>query len=35
VDVAAGESVVIPAGFKGVFHVLEPLTKHYMIVDRT
>jgi len=33
-DVGAGESLVIPAGFKGVFAVLEPATKHYMIVDR-
>ena len=29
-----GESLVIPAGFIGVFEVLETLTKHYMIVDR-
>lgn len=30
----AGESLVIPAGFRGTFAVLEPLTKHFMIVDR-
>lgn len=30
----AGQSLVIPAGFKGSFEVLEPLTKHFMIVDR-
>lgn len=34
VDCAAGQSLLIPAGFRGVFEVLEPLTKHYMIVDR-
>jgi uncharacterized protein len=34
VTAGAGESLVIPAGFKGVFEVLEPITKHYMIVDR-
>lgn len=34
VDVKAGESVVIPAGFRGTFAVLEPVTKHYMIVAR-
>lgn len=31
----AGESLVIPAGFKGTFEVTEPLTKHFMIVDRS
>jgi uncharacterized cupin superfamily protein len=34
VEIGPGESLVIPAGFKGVFTVLEPLRKHYMIVDR-
>jgi uncharacterized cupin superfamily protein len=34
VEVGRGESVVIPAGFSGVFEVLQPLKKHYMIVDR-
>jgi uncharacterized protein len=34
VSVGAGESLVIPAGFKGVFEVLEPIKKHYMIVNR-
>ena len=33
-EIGAGESLVIPAGFSGVFEVLEPLKKHYMIVDR-
>jgi uncharacterized cupin superfamily protein len=30
----AGESLLIPAGFKGIFAVLEPMQKHYMIVER-
>ena len=34
VEVSAGQSLVIPAGFKGVFAVLEPMHKHYMIVER-
>jgi uncharacterized protein len=34
VEVKSGESLVIPAGFKGVFDVLEPMQKHYMIVER-
>ncbi len=34
VEVKAGESLVIPAGFKGTFDVLEPMQKHYMIVER-
>ncbi len=34
VEVKAGESLVIPAGFNGVFDVLEPMQKHYMIVER-
>lgn len=34
VEVSAGESLVIPAGFKGVFEVLEPMQKHYVIVER-
>lgn len=33
-ECAAGESLVIPAGFKGVFEVVEALTKHYVIVER-
>lgn len=35
IECSGGQSLVIPAGFRGVFEVLEPLTKHYMIVDRT
>jgi uncharacterized cupin superfamily protein len=34
VEVGPGQSLVIPAGFKGVFDVLEPMQKHYMIVER-
>jgi uncharacterized protein len=34
VSVAAGQSLVIPAGFSGRFEVLEPMQKHYMIVER-
>lgn len=34
VEIGPGESVVIPAGFHGTFAVLEPMKKHYMIVDR-
>ena len=29
-----GEACVIPAGFKGVFEVLEAVTKHYVFVKR-
>jgi uncharacterized cupin superfamily protein len=32
--VGPGESLVIPAGFKGVFEVVEAVTKHYVIVAR-
>jgi uncharacterized cupin superfamily protein len=34
VEAGAGESLVIPAGFKGVFQVLESMRKHYVIVER-
>lgn len=34
VEAKAGESLLIPAGFKGIFAVLEPMQKHYMIVER-
>ena len=34
VEIGAGQSLVIPAGFKGIFEVVEPVTKHYMIVER-
>lgn len=34
VEIGVGESLVIPAGFKGTFEVVEPVKKHYMIVER-
>jgi len=34
VECSAGQSLLIPAGFRGVFEVIEPLVKHYMIVER-
>lgn len=34
VECISGQSLVIPAGFSGIFEVLETLEKHYMIVDR-
>ncbi len=33
-EVAVGDSLVMPAGFKGVFEVLEPMKKYYVIVER-
>jgi uncharacterized cupin superfamily protein len=33
-EAGAGQALVIPAGFKGVFEVLEPMKKHYVIVER-
>ena len=33
-ELAAGQSIVIPAGFRGIFEVVEPVKKHYMIVVR-
>ena len=29
-----GDACVIPAGFTGLFEVLEPVRKHYVIIDR-
>ena len=34
VEAGPGESLLIPAGFTGTFDVLEPMLKHYMIVER-
>lgn len=34
VDAGPGQALVIPAGFQGVFEVLEPVKKHYVIVQR-
>jgi uncharacterized cupin superfamily protein len=33
-EAGPGSSLVIPAGFKGVFEVVEPMRKHYVIVER-
>ena len=33
-DFGPGDACVIPAGFKGVFEVLETVTKRYVMVDR-
>ena len=33
-DFGPGDAGVIPAGFTGVFRVLEAVRKHYMIIDR-
>jgi uncharacterized cupin superfamily protein len=33
-DVRAGEGAVIPAGFQGAFEVIEPVRKHFVVVDR-
>lgn len=33
-EAGPGESLVIPAGFKGVFEVIKPMKKHYVIVER-
>lgn len=30
----AGDACVIPAGFKGLFEVLEPVRKHFVVVER-
>lgn len=29
-----GDACVIPGGFTGLFEVLEPVRKHYVIIDR-
>ncbi|WP_341248455.1 cupin domain-containing protein [Cupriavidus pauculus] len=29
-----GDACVIPAGFEGVFEVLEPVRKHFVVIDR-
>lgn len=33
-EAGPGESLIIPACFKGVFEVLAPMKKHYVIVER-
>ncbi len=32
-DVLAGQGAVIPGGFEGAFEVLEPVRKHFVVVD--
>jgi uncharacterized cupin superfamily protein len=32
-EYAAGDSFVIPKGFKGIWETLEPVRKHYVIYD--
>jgi uncharacterized cupin superfamily protein len=33
-EAGPGDAMVIPAGFKGVFEVVEPVRKHYVIIER-
>ena len=33
-EAGPGDTLIIPAGFKGVFEVLEPMKKHYVIIER-
>lgn len=33
-DVGPGQAVVIPPNFRGSFEVLEPLRKHFVIVEK-
>jgi uncharacterized cupin superfamily protein len=33
-EAGPGDALIIPAGFKGVFEVLEPMKKHYVIIER-
>nr|WP_297354323.1 cupin domain-containing protein [uncultured Caldimonas sp.] len=33
-EVRAGQGAVIPAGFEGVFEVVEPVRKHFVVVER-
>ena len=34
-EAGPGDALVIPGGFKGIFEVVEPVRKHYVIVERT
>ena len=34
VEAGVGDALVIPANFKGIFEVLEPMSKHYVICER-
>jgi uncharacterized cupin superfamily protein len=33
-DVRAGQGAMIPAGFEGAFEVLQPVRKHFVVVER-
>ncbi|WP_119156347.1 cupin domain-containing protein [Caldimonas tepidiphila] len=33
-EVTAGQGAVIPGGFEGVFEVIEPVRKHFVVVER-
>jgi uncharacterized cupin superfamily protein len=33
-EAGPGDALVIPGGFKGVFEVVEPVRKHYVIIER-
>ena len=33
-EVGPGEAAVIPAGFRGSFEVVEPVRKHFVVVER-
>ncbi|QDQ28106.1 DUF861 domain-containing protein [Chitinimonas arctica] len=35
VEAGPGDALVIPAGFRGVFEVLEAMKKYYVIIERT
>lgn len=30
-----GDACVIPAGFTGLFEVLEPVRRHYVLIERS
>jgi uncharacterized cupin superfamily protein len=34
-DVRAGQGAVIPGGFEGAFEVIEPVRKHFVVVQRS
>jgi hypothetical protein len=34
VDVRQGEGAVIPSGFEGAFEVIEPVRKHFVVIER-
>lgn len=34
-EVRAGEAAIIPAGFQGVFGVVELVKKYYVVIERT